>query len=174
MPPRFAFTGDGAYCGDGGLELQRLWQTTSWRSIKGCDGRFTCRDRALTRLSLWALCDTFQLDLACAVITVRRASEGMDGVEVVRLRGGGGLITYLKPEGTHIHTLNTESGLARKILALGAADSFCSALADGPRLMFCVVISVLSRIPEPQRTVAAPPLVAALRQAAARNATRPH
>ena len=36
----------------------------------------------------------------------------------MRLAGGGGLLTYARADGTFVYTLNTESGLLRKIAAL--------------------------------------------------------
>ena len=45
---RFAFVGDGLHCGDGGLELQRLWLEHPWRPLRGCDGRYVQRGTQLT------------------------------------------------------------------------------------------------------------------------------
>ena len=42
-------------------------------------------------------------------------SSKADPVVVVRLRGGGGLLSYHKPGGRFVHTFNTESGLCRKV-----------------------------------------------------------
>ena len=38
---------------------------------------------------------------------------------VVSLGGGGGLLTYVRGDGSYLHTLNTESGLSRKLEDLG-------------------------------------------------------
>jgi hypothetical protein len=37
----------------------------------------------------------------------------------VRLADGSGLISYLKPGGLFLHTLNTAQGMERKLAALG-------------------------------------------------------
>ena len=91
---RFAFLGDGLYPGDGGAELERLWRLLPWRPIRGCDGRFTSRDRALGALSLRQLCDLHGVAASSPVVSCRAAAEGVDAVEAVRLRGGGGLLSY--------------------------------------------------------------------------------
>jgi hypothetical protein len=56
-----------------------------------------------------------------AEIAVHRAPAARDEVLVVALRGGGGLITYRRPDGGLLHTLNTPEGFARKLSQLGAA-----------------------------------------------------
>ena len=48
--------------------------------------------------------------------------SGKDPIQFVRFRTGGGVLTYLKGEDCHVHTLNTESGLLRKVDALGLGD----------------------------------------------------
>jgi hypothetical protein len=41
---------------------------------------------------------------------------------VVALFEGGGLISYQRPDGTFLHTLNDEGGVRRKLEQLGLAD----------------------------------------------------
>ena len=55
---RFAFAGDGAYPGDGGRELQRLWMLGTWRPLKQCDGRYVSRNVEWSALALRELCES--------------------------------------------------------------------------------------------------------------------
>lgn len=61
---------------------------------------------------------------AAAAGPVERLPPGAarDAVLVLRLPGGGGLITYCRPDGAHIHTLNSPEGLARKLALLASGD----------------------------------------------------
>ena len=187
---RFAFAGDGAYPGDGGRELQRLWMLGTWRPLKQCDGRYVSRNVEWSALALRELCESVGVTAAGHVVTCREAGPrkadegrlahrerlaGHDEVQCVRLRGGGGLLTYSKEAdggvARHVHTLNTESGLARKLLALGggADGRLVRALSDARAAhLFSSLCRLLERVEEPARTRAAPPLATALRLAAAR------
>ena len=62
---RFAFAGDGAYPGDGGRELQRLWMLGTWRPLKQCDGRYVSRNEEWSALALRELCERYP-SLVCA------------------------------------------------------------------------------------------------------------
>ncbi|EOD25675.1 hypothetical protein EMIHUDRAFT_354009 [Emiliania huxleyi CCMP1516] len=172
---RFAFAGDGAYPGDGGRELQRLWMLGTWRPLKQCDGRYVSRNVEWSALALRELCESVGVTAAGHVVTCREAGPRDDEVQCVRLRGGGGLLTYAKEAdggvARHVHTLNTESGLARKLLALGggADGRLVRALSDARAAhLFSSLCRLLERVEEPARTRAAPPLATALRLAAAR------
>ena len=56
------------------------------------------------------------------------ALPGKDPVTLLRFVGGGGVLTYHKPEAVYVHTLNSRSGLCRKAVAMrfavDARDSF--------------------------------------------------
>ena len=171
---RWEFVGDGRFCGDGGRELQRIWSQLPWRPIGGCDGRFTCRDRSLTKLSLRQLCDMYNIAIACPVVACRPAADGVDAADAVRLRGGGGLISFNKMDGAWVHTLNTESGLVRKLLALNVINAISSELPEGARLLFLASCSMLAAIPDRERTSIAPSIVVVLRSAAAHLGARRH
>ncbi|KAL1515362.1 hypothetical protein AB1Y20_001991 [Prymnesium parvum] len=172
-PLRFSFVGDGRYCGDGGAELERLWRASEWKPLKGCDGRFTCRERALAAVSLPRLAASLALRLAAPVVCCRPAANGCDGVQVVRLRGGGGVLSYEKPSrGVYVHTLNTESGLSRKLIGLGCEQPLIAALNEEAAMLFSTLTHVLRRIPEPERTRTAPAVCVAMRVLLARSATR--
>jgi len=53
-----------------------------------------------------------------AEIGVFKISGARDTVLVARVDGGG-LISYRRADGTHVHTLNTVQGFERKLLELG-------------------------------------------------------
>ncbi len=48
-----------------------------------------------------------------------QARPARDTVLVTAFRDGGGLISYRRPDGTHVHTLNTPEGFDRKLRDLG-------------------------------------------------------
>ena len=53
-----------------------------------------------------------------AAVQAFKVSAARDTVLVARLEGGG-LISYRRPDGKHLHTLNTVEGFERKLLDLG-------------------------------------------------------
>ena len=115
------FQGDGAYVGDGGAWLQKLWELCPWKEIKGCPGRYVIPKKgecATTHAELLRR-DGLGFDPAQGCTELR--SDGcVDGLVLTIFPGGGGLLTYCKADGvTQVHTLNTRSGLARKLGALG-------------------------------------------------------
>jgi len=113
------FHGDGQYLGDGGLPLERLWRLTIWDELRNCPGRYTTRSKDLKLTPAEIIAQKFSP--GCPVEHFR--VPGKDDVVVCRFHGGGGLMTYIKaadPRAVYfIHTLNTESGLLRKIDATG-------------------------------------------------------
>jgi hypothetical protein len=170
---RFPFVGDGLYCGDGGAELQRVWELHRWKPLGGCDGRFVHRGSSLARLSLPALVREWQVASCTSVVRCCEVDESMDAADVVRFVGGGGMITYVKSDGAFVHTLNTESGLARKLKARGGHAHLVYALGDAPAApIFAALVALVAHVPEPQRTSAAPALAVALRAHLARAAVR--
>jgi len=88
----------------------RLRAALVWRPIPGCPGRLVLRGGQ--DAALWALLGP---EVAVRVFRSRAAA---DPVLVARLEGGG-LLSYRKPDGSHVHTLNTPAGLARKLAQLG-------------------------------------------------------
>ena len=125
------FEGDGSYVGDGGSSLQALYMRYQWKELRNCPGRYVSSDRALRLVSAEKL----------AAETLGREGciqsyqlPGRDNILVAPLDGGGGVLTYEKQSGAdglpvYVHTLNTESGLIRKIDALGIQLT----LPPGPR-----------------------------------------
>lgn len=89
-------------------ELVRAWD---WRPIPNCPGR--CRLAAKPPHPPLA-------DLVGDNVEVRRfqVQAARDEVLVVRLPGGGGLISYQRGDGSLIHTLNTPEGFERKLAQL--------------------------------------------------------
>jgi hypothetical protein len=174
--PRFYFIGDGLYVGDGGLELQRLWERSHWRAIRNCDGRYTSRERSLAKLDLSTLCEKFQLASTSSVTRCRSETDGHDAVDVVRLYGGGGVLTYVKQSDagvtSYVHTLNTESGLARKMSALGCTHVLSRSLMTEAQVCFTALCTLLDSIPENERTRSAPSVAVAMRYYWAKAATR--
>lgn len=81
------------------------------RPIRNCPGRFvilTHGDDLSPRGLLGHDVDIHTFNVAGA----------KDTVLVARI-GGGGLISYRRADGTHLHTLNTVEGFKRKLLDLG-------------------------------------------------------
>lgn len=167
--PRFSFQGDGAYAGDGGAALQHVWLQHDWKPLKNCDGRFVQRGKELSSTTLSTLCTQWKVSSATPVL--RFDIAGQDSMECLRCVGGGGLLTYCKSDDTFVHTLNTESGLCRKLLALGIGVNAMQRALD-QHCLFGILCTVLSHIPEPERTLAAPAVAVALRFGLARSALR--
>ncbi|TYZ67516.1 hypothetical protein PybrP1_004642 [[Pythium] brassicae (nom. inval.)] len=141
-PPPEAFVGDGQFAGDGGASLQRLWDAGDWTMIRGCPGRYVLRGRRsrparvagalATQLDTRALLAAALGEEAAARVCVQRlrSARCADVVAVGVLADGGGVLTYCKREGNggdteadasdvvHVHTLNTASGLRRKLEGL--------------------------------------------------------
>eukprot|EP00050_Salpingoeca_kvevrii_P017427 m.65038 g.65038 ORF g.65038 m.65038 type:complete len:127 (+) comp7551_c0_seq1:1160-1540(+) len=105
---------------DGGELLRRLWVLFSWREIRGCPGRFVVSRDADTTTPEELLAAIGADESVCASLQ-RVSSAGRDPIALVAFPGGGGLLTYIKANGNYVHTLNSESGRRRKLLALGLA-----------------------------------------------------
>lgn len=82
-----------------------------WEEIPGCPGRY--------RLSL-PMPDRSPWDLAGDDAQVLRLTSAAckDPIELVQLPGGAGLLCYRRADGAYVHTLNTRSGLLRKLAQL--------------------------------------------------------
>ena len=93
-----------------GSSFARLWASWQWRPIRNCPGRY-CLVTPNARLPVSALV----ADTAASIYRVRAAR---DAVLVVEFEEGG-LISYLREDGTLMHTLNTPEGFRRKLRQLG-------------------------------------------------------
>eukprot|EP00040_Diaphanoeca_grandis_P022912 m.123920 g.123920 ORF g.123920 m.123920 type:complete len:238 (-) comp29025_c0_seq1:350-1063(-) len=107
------------------------------------------------------------------VSTIISPVSGKDDVEVVRLVGGGGLLSYCKPDGTYVHTFNTESGLCRKIIAIGgniAVQKVAQDLGERSSILFRICCRILSFIDDRhgERTMLASSCVVVVRRNLAR------
>jgi hypothetical protein len=88
----------------------RLWASWQWRPIRNCPGRY-CLVTSNARLPVSALVPEPRA-------TIYRLRTARDPVLVVEFDGGG-LISYLREDGTRLHTLNTAEGFQRKLRQLG-------------------------------------------------------
>ena len=146
-----AFRGDGKYIGDGGAALQALWCYCEWKEIRNCPGRYTIRRRDLAG---WPPERLLAAALGAAAPQTglwRHSSSTSDAIHAVRFAGGGGLLTYARGDGTFVHTLNTESGLLRKIAALRVTP-------EVPQRARCV-LGVLAYLNDREQNAAAYALV---------------
>lgn len=84
----------------------------TWKEISGCPGRFTLGE---------PLPEAPPADMAGdGAVAVRLESPACrNPIELIRLPHGGGLLSYRRADGTYCHTLNSDSGLARKLRQLG-------------------------------------------------------
>jgi len=78
-----------------------------WRPIRNCPGRFVLHGAPPTR----GITDLLGED----VIVRRFHSPGARDVVVVARLSDGGVISYQRPSGTWLHTLNTKEGFRRKL-----------------------------------------------------------
>jgi hypothetical protein len=92
-------------------ELAAKWEL---RPIRNCPGRFIIRT-GRAELSPRELLGP-EVEIQTFNVAAAR-----DTVLVARL-GGGGLISYRRADGTHLHTLNTAEGFHRKLLDLGIEE----------------------------------------------------
>src|SRR5262245_21836839 len=87
-----------------------LWASWHWRPIRNCRGRH-CLVTSNSRLPVSAL-------IPGTLAAIYRVRAARDPVLVVEFEGGG-LISYLREDGTLMHTLNTSGGFHRKLRQLG-------------------------------------------------------
>ena len=146
-----AFRGDGNYFADGGTQLQALWDYCEWKEIRNCPGRYTTRRRDLARWPPERLLAAALGGNVPPVSLWRHGSSTSDAIHAVRFAGGGGLLTYARGDCTFVHTLNTESGLLRKIAALRVTP-------DVPQRARCV-LGVLAYLNDREQNAAAYALV---------------
>ena len=89
------------------FQLREEWP---WRPIPNCPGRFVL-STGPSRVAPESLAPD-------EAPTEHRVTAAPDPVVVTRFADGG-LISYRKPDGTYLHTLNTRDGLRRKLAQLG-------------------------------------------------------
>ncbi|GAB9468383.1 hypothetical protein Gpo141_00005700 [Globisporangium polare] len=142
-----AFVADGQFAADGGATLQRLWDFCEWKMIRNCPGRYVLKQRksAPVRVQLASsdsdssnssrlatdvdtrafLTAALGEEHAAAIAVYQLQSERCaDAVQVAIFHDSGGVITYCKRDASedgavvYVHTLNTSSGLQRKLQGL--------------------------------------------------------
>jgi hypothetical protein len=89
-------------------DLKARW---AWRPMPNCPGRFVFSS-GRTSLPPAALVSR---DVHVAEHVVATAKDPV----VVVMFADGGLISYRKPDGTYLHTLNSREGFERKLQQLG-------------------------------------------------------
>ena len=93
------------------MNFRELFESRDWSPIPHCEGRFRLAhpEPTVTPSHLAAVDHS---------PTVHRVSTARDEVCVLRIDGGA-LISYLREDGSYLHTLNTPEGLVRKLSQLG-------------------------------------------------------
>ena len=92
-----------------------LWESWQWEPIPRCEGRFKLVT-VKRRLPISALVGDITAVAIHSVPTAR--DQGL----VLELKDGG-IISYLRSDGTVLHTLNTSLGFDRKLCQLGIGVS---------------------------------------------------
>ncbi len=92
------------------MSIEELLAARKWKPIPDCPGRYVL----VTPEPTLAPERLAQVDYAPMVFRVEGAK---DLVLVLRLEGGG-MISYRRADGSHLHTLNTEDGFQRKLREL--------------------------------------------------------
>lgn len=92
--------------------FEQLFKEREWKPIRNCPGRYVLRAASATL----APADVMGEEGNASEHTVQAAR---DTVIVMRFEDGGGLISYRRADGSHLHTLNTPEGFERKLLQLG-------------------------------------------------------
>ena len=87
------------------MTFDDLFAAWPWKPIPNCPGRYVLPPSTLTPQ---------QLLHAPAPLPERRSTAAKDPVITAPLEQGG-LITYRRPDGRYVHTLNTAEGFARKL-----------------------------------------------------------
>ena len=89
-------------------ELMTGW---NWKPIRNCPGRYTLSS---------VPSDLAPEDLLGPGVQLREFQvEGARDKVVVAQLNGGGVISYRRADGSHLHTLNTPEGFGRKLRQLG-------------------------------------------------------
>ncbi len=91
------------------MTFEQLLAAHRWRSIPGCPGRYSL-PRSPTSPEVMAG--------GAGPSRIARLPGARDPVHVIAFEGGG-LISYARPDGTFVHTLNTADGFQRKLKELG-------------------------------------------------------
>ena len=94
-----------------------LFQSFNWREIRNCPGRYVTSSKQIRNIHPSDFTNQFKI----AAVVREYAIQNKDHIIINRFNSGGGIIVYVKWESnkeTYVYTLNTESGLIRKLLGL--------------------------------------------------------
>jgi hypothetical protein len=94
------------------LSFEGLLNKYSWKEIPNCPGRYVLRKKDGDKNSLTPQLFLDKPDLEINSYTTPVAK---DKVYVIKFSDNGGLLSYSKPDGGYVHTLNNPSGLIRKL-----------------------------------------------------------
>jgi hypothetical protein len=103
------------------ITFESIFQTKQWNEIRDCPGRFIIKKKNGNCSELGPTDFIYYLTSiqTVSVEVFPNQIEKKDRVFLVPFPDGGGLLSYLKQDGTYVHTLNTPSGFERKLTALG-------------------------------------------------------
>ena len=88
-----------------------IYERYNWRPIRDCPGRYVLRDASKEL--------TVEQVMGVEVSVREFRVDGTPDVVLVAKFPGGGLISFRKPTGVIVHTLNTPDGLARRLARFG-------------------------------------------------------
>jgi len=89
------------------MDFKTLWLQCWWKPIWGCKGRFILKQGELD-IATWEGLRVYHV-------------QNLDPVYIVTFKRGG-LISYRKPDGRFVHTLNTASGFKKKLIMMGLCN----------------------------------------------------
>jgi len=93
------------------MTFDELMVARPWKPIRDCPGRYVLPPTAETPASLAGTGVRFRH---------YHVAAARDRVVIAQI-GDGGIISYQRPDGRYVHTLNTLEGFARKLEQLGIA-----------------------------------------------------
>jgi hypothetical protein len=93
------------------MHFDDLFNKYHWEAIRNCPGRYVLTDAPLDL----TVDELLGVELERREFRVEAARDRV----LVTLLQAGGVISYLRPDGSCLHTLNTPDGLQRKLAELG-------------------------------------------------------
>ncbi|HKV40843.1 MAG TPA: hypothetical protein VJX67_16645 [Blastocatellia bacterium] len=93
------------------MDFETLFKSCDWKPIRGCPGRYVLAGPA-SRTS------PSQITGPTAIFHVYVVAAAKDPVIAAAISNGG-VISFRRPDGFYVHTLNTQSGFERKLRQLG-------------------------------------------------------
>ena len=104
------------------MRFETLFASLDWTPIPGCPGRYLLRtDRAAIPPAVLVGDD--------ATMQQYSSPQAADPIELALLEDGA-VLSYRKPDGRYVHTLNTPEGLARKLAQLGLPRAVVEDMID--------------------------------------------